>query len=93
MTIWEQWKKAKEDYPDAIVLFVVGDFHETFLEDAFAVSNILGLTVTTRTDSKGVMPMVGFPNHLAEEYIAKLVKAGHRVVVGERVFKSKRGRK
>lgn len=85
MEIEKQWRKLKAEHPESLILFVVGDFHETVADDAFIVAEALGLNVVARkkTAKKPALVMCGFPSRLADDYISKLVKAGHRVVICE----------
>ncbi|MDO8549118.1 MAG: DNA mismatch repair protein MutS [Ignavibacteria bacterium] len=81
-----QYYKIKEQNPDTILLFRVGDFFETFDEDAKTASKVLGITLTKR--SNGVaedVPLAGFPFHAIDNYLPKLVRAGYRVAVCEQV--------
>ncbi len=82
----KQYLAIKEKHPDSILLFRMGDFYETFLDDAAAVSSILGITLTARQKSsdtgKGI-PLAGFPHHALDGYLAKLLKAGCRVAICE----------
>lgn len=81
-----QFHKIKNDHPDTILLFRVGDFFETFEEDAKTASKILGITLTKRANGKaGEVPLAGFPHHAIDSYLPKLVKAGLRVAVCEQV--------
>ncbi len=81
-----QYNKVKNDYPDTIVLFRVGDFFETFLDDAKTASKVLGITLTKRSNGKaGAVPLAGFPHHAIDTYLPKLVKAGYRVAICEQV--------
>lgn len=75
----EQYKDIKQKHPDAILLFRVGDFYETFQEDAIAVSEILGITLTGRFGNE----LAGFPHHALDTYLPKLVRAGKRVAICE----------
>ncbi len=77
-----QYLEVKERYPDFLLLFRVGDFYETFFEDAELVSTALNIVLTKR--SAGI-PMAGFPHHASEGYIAKLVKKGYKVAVCDQV--------
>jgi DNA mismatch repair protein MutS len=77
---------VKRNHPDAIVFFRLGDFYEMFGEDAVVASKILQITLTSRDKSKeNPLPMCGVPHFTAESYIARLVKAGHKVAVCEQV--------
>jgi len=81
-----QYNKVKKDYPDTIILFRVGDFFETFLDDAKTASKVLGITLTKRSNGKaGAVPLAGFPYHAIDTYLPKLVKAGYRVAICEQV--------
>lgn len=82
----KQYLAVKEKHPDSILLFRMGDFYETFLDDAAAVSSILGITLTARqknSDTGKGIPLAGFPHHALDGYLAKLLKAGCRVAVCE----------
>lgn len=81
-----QYFKIKEENPDSILLFRVGDFFETFDEDAKLASQVLGITLTKRSNgSAGNVPLAGFPHHAIDTYLPKLVRAGYRVAVCEQV--------
>ena len=78
----KQYNKIKEKYPDAILLFRVGDFYETFGEDAIEAASILGIILTKRgAGSNSETPLAGFPHHSLNTYLPKLVKAGCRVAI------------
>ncbi len=78
----KQYYGVKEKYPDALVLFRVGDFYETFNEDAVKTSKILGIVLTKRSNgTASEVALAGFPHHSLETYLPKLVKAGQRVAV------------
>ena len=78
----QQHRAIKQKYPDAILLFRVGDFYETFAEDAVIASRILGITLTKRNNGAAASSeLAGFPHHALETYLHKLVKAGHRVAI------------
>ncbi|MFN7275590.1 MAG: DNA mismatch repair protein MutS [Bacteroidota bacterium] len=77
-----QHKSIKQKYPDAILLFRVGDFYETFGEDAIIASRTLGITLTKRNNGAAASSeLAGFPYHALETYLHKLVKAGYRVAI------------
>src|ERR1051326_3140125 len=77
-----QHKAIKQKYPDAILLFRVGDFYETFGEDAIATSRVLGITLTKRNNGAAFSSdLAGFPHHALDTYLHKLVKAGYRVAI------------
>ncbi|MDP4172975.1 MAG: DNA mismatch repair protein MutS [Bacteroidota bacterium] len=81
-----QYHKIKESNPDTILLFRVGDFFETFEEDAKTASKVLGITLTRRSNgSSGDTPLAGFPFHAIDTYLPKLVRAGYRVAVCEQI--------
>ena len=78
----QQYNKIKAKYPDALLLFRVGDFYETFGEDAKRASVILGIVLTRRgTGSEIETQLAGFPHHSLNTYLPKLVKAGLRVAI------------
>jgi len=78
----QQHRAIKQKYPDAILLFRVGDFYETFGQDAVLASGILGITLTKRNSSAASSSeLAGFPHHALDTYLHKLVKAGHRVAI------------
>lgn len=79
-----QYHKIKEGHPDTILLFRVGDFFETFEDDAKTASKVLGITLTKRASgAAGDVPLAGFPFHALDSYLPKLVRAGYRVAVCE----------
>ncbi len=81
-----QYLEVKERYPDFLLLFRVGDFYETFFDDAREVSGALNIVLTRRSNgSSAEVPMAGFPHHASEGYIAKLVKKGYKVAVCDQV--------
>jgi len=78
----QQHRAIKQKYPDAILLFRVGDFYETFGQDAVLASQILGITLTKRNNgAASSAELAGFPHHALDTYLHKLVKAGHRVAI------------
>ncbi len=80
--LMQQHKAIKQKYPDAILLFRVGDFYETFGEDAIIASQVLGITLTKRNSaSPTALELAGFPHHALDTYLHKLVKAGYRVAI------------
>ncbi|NUM30773.1 MAG: DNA mismatch repair protein MutS [Bacteroidetes bacterium] len=80
--LMKQYNSVKQKHPGAIVLFRVGDFYETFGEDAVTASKILGITLTRRNNGKaGEIELAGFPYHALDVYLPRLVKAGQRVAV------------
>ena len=81
-----QYRKVKDRYPDAVVLFRMGDFYETFEGDAKIASSVLSLTLTRRSNGGASdVPLAGFPYHAINQYLPKLVKAGYRVAVCEQL--------
>ncbi|MEG8946049.1 DNA mismatch repair protein MutS [Rosettibacter firmus] len=81
-----QYTRIKEKYPDTILLFRVGDFFETFEEDAKIASKVLGITLTKRSNGAAEnVPLAGFPHHALDTYLPKLVRAGYRVAVCEQL--------
>ena len=82
----QQYLDIKKDYPDAFLLFRMGDFYELFYEDAVNAAQILELTLTSRNkNSAQPIPMAGVPHHAATEYIDKLVNLGYKVAVAEQM--------
>jgi DNA mismatch repair protein MutS len=80
--LMQQHNAIKARYPDAILLFRVGDFYETFGQDAIIASQILGITLTKRNNGVATsLELAGFPHHALDTYLHKLVKAGHRVAI------------
>ncbi len=80
--LMKQHKDIKAKYPDAVLLFRVGDFYETFSEDAHIASRVLGITLTKRANgSAATVDLAGFPHHALDTYLHKLVKAGYRVAI------------
>ena len=79
-----QYNKIKETHPDTILLFRVGDFFETFDEDAKTASKVLGITLTKRSNgSADGVPLAGFPHHALDTYLPKFIRAGFRVAICE----------
>jgi DNA mismatch repair protein MutS len=83
--LMRQYHDIKDEHPGAILLFRVGDFYETFADDAKLVSRELGITLTKRNNGGDQTPLAGFPYHALDTYLPKLVKKGHRVAVCEQV--------
>ncbi len=84
--LMKQYAQVKAKYPDTILLFRMGDFFETFEEDAKIASRVLGITLTRRGNgAAGDIPLAGFPHHALDAYLPKLLKAGHRVAVCEQL--------
>lgn len=77
-----QHRAIKQKYPDAVLLFRVGDFYETFGQDAVIASQVLGITLTKRNNGAAAsLDLAGFPHHALDTYLHKLVKAGYRVAI------------
>ena len=84
--LMKQYYQIKAVHPDAILLFRVGDFYETFGDDAIEASSILGITLTKRANgSASSVELAGFPHHAVESYLPKLVRAGKRVAICEQL--------
>ena len=82
----KQYYDIKAVHPDAILLFRVGDFYETFGQDAIKASGILGITLTRRANgSASYVELAGFPYHAIDTYMPKLVRAGERVAICEQL--------
>ena len=84
--VMKQFFEAKKYHPDSIMLFRMGDFYETFEEDAILTSDLLGIALTKRANgAASTVPLAGFPYHSLEQHLHKLLKAGHRVAICEQV--------
>ena len=81
----QQYNQAKAKYPDALLLFRVGDFYETFGEDAVTTSHVLGIVLTSRNNGGNDVELAGFPYHSLDVYLPKLVRAGYRVAICEQL--------
>ena len=80
--LMRQYASIKKQYPDAVLLFRVGDFYETFSDDAIVASEILGITLTRRANGAAqFVELAGFPHHALDTYLPKLVRAGKRVAI------------
>ena len=80
--LMKQYNQIKAKYPEALLLFRVGDFYETFGQDAVVASKVLGIVLTKRgAGSSSETELAGFPHHSLESYLPKLVRAGHRVAI------------
>jgi DNA mismatch repair protein MutS len=88
-----QYFQVKQKYPDAILLFRVGDFYETFGEDAVKTSRALGIVCTARNNGGSNLELAGFPYHAMDIYLPRLVRAGYRVAVCEQMEKPSPGKK
>lgn len=84
--LMKQCYATKAKYPDAILLYRMGDFYETFGEDAITTAKILGITLTKRSSgSPGTVELAGFPHHAIDTYLPKLIRAGQRVAICEQL--------
>ncbi len=91
--IRRQYLQIKRRFPDTILLFRLGDFYETFEEDAEIAARVLDIVLTSREMGKGVrVALAGIPHHAADGHIARLVAAGHKVAICEQIGTADRGR-
>ena len=88
-----QYNQIKAKYPDALLLFRVGDFYETFGQDAITASNILGIVLTARNNGSSKIELAGFPHHSLETYLPKLVRSGQRVAVCDQLEEASKTKK
>lgn len=88
-----QYNSIKAKYPDALLLFRVGDFYETFGEDAIKAAGILKITLTARNNGGDMTELAGFPHHSLNTYLPKLVKAGCRVAICDQLEDPKQTKK
>ena len=77
----QQYNAIKAKYPDAVLLFRVGDFYETFGQDAIKAARILGIVLTNRANGSSKIELAGFPHHSLDTYLPKLVRSGCRVAI------------
>ncbi len=92
--LMKQYYGIKAKYPDALLLFRVGDFYETFGEDAIKASGILGIVLTKRRNgAASFVELAGFPHHSLDTYLPKLVRAGHRVAICDQLEDPKLAKK
>ena len=90
----QQFYRIKSEHPDAMLLFRMGDFYETFDDDALRASEILGIALTKRANGAAMtVPLAGFPHHALEKHLPKLIKAGLRVAICEQLENPKYARK
>jgi DNA mismatch repair protein MutS len=88
-----QYFKLKAKHPDALLLYRVGDFYETFASDAIKVADILGIILTKRNNGGNDIELAGFPYHSLDIYLPKLVRAGYRVAICEQLEKPSKEKK
>src|SRR6202795_859058 len=92
--LMRQYHALKKQHPTALLLFRLGDFYELFFEDAVVASRVLQITLTARSKEKGdAIPMCGVPYRAAENYIARLIRAGHKVAICEQMEEPGPGKK
>src|SRR6202521_2189651 len=92
--LMQQYHAVKKQHPGALLLFRLGDFYELFYDDAVVASRLLQITLTARNKEKGqAVPMCGVPYHAAENYIARLIRAGHKVAICEQMEEPGPGKK
>jgi DNA mismatch repair protein MutS len=92
--LMQQYHSIKKQHAGALLLFRLGDFYELFYDDAVTASRILQITLTSRNKEKGqAVPMCGVPYHAAENYIARLIRAGHKVAICEQMEEPGPGKK
>ncbi|MBK9151983.1 MAG: hypothetical protein IPM26_13750 [Saprospiraceae bacterium] len=88
-----QYFKLKAKHPDAILLYRVGDFYETFGQDAVKTAEVLGIVLTKRNNGGSDIELAGFPYHSLDVYLPKLVRAGYRVAICEQLEKPSKEKK
>ena len=91
--LMQQYFGIKAKYPDALLLFRVGDFYETFGEDAVTASQVLGIVLTKRNNGGSDIELAGFPHHSMDLYLPRLVRAGFRVAVCDQLEKPSKEKK
>jgi len=91
--LMKQYNGIKSKYPDALLLFRVGDFYETFGSDAVLASKILEIVLTNRANGSSRIELAGFPYHALDNYLPKLVRAGHRVAICDQLEDPKKTKK
>ncbi len=91
--LMKQYFAVKQKHPDAVLLFRVGDFYETFGEDAITASKALGIVLTARNNGGSKIELAGFPYHSKDLYLPRLVKAGYRVAICEQLEKPSKEKK
>ena len=91
--LMKQYGAVKQKYPDAILLFRVGDFYETFGEDAVKAARVLGIVLTNRNNGGSKIELAGFPYHSLDLYLPRLVRSGFRVAICEQLEKPSKEKK
>ena len=91
--LMKQYNQIKGKYPEALLLFRVGDFYETFGKDAIIASKILGIVLTARNNGGSKLELAGFPHHSLDTYLPKLVRAGKRVAICDQLEDPKKTKK
>ena len=91
--LMSQFNRIKANHPDALLLFRVGDFYETFGEDAIISSEILDIVLTNRSNGSSKIELAGFPHHAIDTYLPKLIKAGKRVAICDQLEDPKKTKK
>lgn len=89
----KQYFNLKSKYPNAVLLFRVGDFYETFGEDAILASQVLGIILTARNNGGSKIELAGFPHHSMDLYLPRLIRAGYRVAICEQLEKPSKEKK
>src|SRR6266481_7852521 len=88
--LMRQYNSLKQQVPNALLMFRLGDFYELFFEDAVIAARELEITLTSRNKEKGApIPMCGVPYHAAEGYISRLIQKGHRVAICDQMEDAK----
>ena len=89
----KQFKTIKSQYPGTVIFFRMGDFYETFGDDAVITARVLDITLTSRGKMKGKkMPLAGIPYHALDTYLHRMVKAGHKVAICEQIEDPKKAK-
>ncbi|MGL5042767.1 MAG: DNA mismatch repair protein MutS [Culicoidibacterales bacterium] len=88
----QQYLSLKEEHPDALLFFRLGDFYELFFDDAIKVSKMLEITLTSRAGGQNRIPMCGVPYHAAHGYIQKLVELGKKIAIAEQITEPQKGK-
>src|SRR6059036_2386339 len=92
--LMRQYNGIKQQVPNALLMFRLGDFYELFFEDAVVAARELEITLTSRNKEKGIaVPMCGVPHHSAENYISKLIRKGFKVAICDQMEGTKLAKK